>query len=84
MTSVELVKKIIDDSKTEFGITDAIVEHRIGTVTVGEAVMYVLVASEHRKESFQALVKIVDRVKHEVPIWKKEVTDKGAYWVENP
>jgi molybdopterin synthase catalytic subunit len=78
------MKKIIDDLKAKHGIIDAVVEHRTGTVQVGEEVMYVLVASKHRQEAFQALIELVDRVKHEVPIWKKEVTEKNSYWVENP
>jgi len=60
------------------------VEHRTGKVEVGEDVMYVLVASKHRKEAFQALTELVDRIKTETPIWKKEITEKGAHWVENP
>jgi len=80
----EVMKKIIEELKAKYNLIDAIVEHRVGTVQVGEDVMYVLIASKHRKEGFQALTEMVDRVKHEVPIWKKEVTEKGAYWVENP
>jgi molybdopterin synthase catalytic subunit len=56
----------------------------VGTVQVGEEVMYVLVASKHRREGRKALAELVDRIKHEVPIWKKEVTEKDTYWVENP
>ena len=80
----EKISKIIDELKSKYGIFDAVVEHKTGTVQVGEEVMFALVASKHRKEAFQALAELVDRVKHEVPIWKKEVTDKDAYWVENP
>ncbi len=80
----KMMEKIVRDAKDKHGITDAVVEHRTGTVPVGEDVMYVLVASKHREEGFRALAEIVERVKHEVPIWKKEVTEEGAYWVENP
>jgi len=79
----EAMKNIVLDAKTKHGIIDAVVEHRTGTVPVGEDVMHVLVAAKHRKEGFQALAEIVERVKHGVPIWKKEVTEEGAYWVEN-
>ena len=78
------IEKIIGDSKAKHGIIDAIVEHKVGPASVGEDVMYVLVSSKHRKEAFDALEEMVDRIKNEVPIWKKEVTDKEAYWVENP
>jgi molybdopterin synthase catalytic subunit len=77
------MKKIIDELKAKHGIIDAAVQHRTGTTKAGEEVMYALVASKHRKEAFQALEELVDRVKHEVPVWKKEVTEKKSYWVEN-
>lgn len=79
----QTIKKIIDEQKTKHGVIDAIVEHRVGSVQVGEEVMYVLVASKHRKEGRLALAEIVDQIKHEVPVWKKEVTEKNVYWVEN-
>jgi len=80
----ESMKKIIEEAKAKYGIIDAVIQHRLGAAKVGEDVMYVLVASRHRAEAFQALSKIVERVKHEVPIWKKEVTERKSYWVENP
>ena len=80
----QTIKTIVEEQKTKHGIIDAIVEHRVGTVQVGEEVMYVLVASKHRREGRKALAELVDRIKHEVPIWKKEVTEKETYWVENP
>jgi len=78
----ETLKEIIRDVKEKYGVIDAIVEHRLGSVSVGENIMYVIVASKHREEAFKALIELVDRIKHEVPIWKKEVTEKGAYWVK--
>lgn len=79
----ERMKKIIGELKAKHGIIDAVVQHRTGIAKVGEEVMYALVASKHRKEAFQALEELVNRVKHEVPVWKKEVTEKKSYWVEN-
>lgn len=81
--AVNSMKRIIEDAKEKHGIIDAVIQHRLGTVKVGEDVMYVIVASKHRAEAFRAVSEIVERVKHEVPIWKKEVTEKGSYWVEN-
>jgi len=81
--ALDRMKRIIEEAKAKYGIFDAVIQHRLGAVKVGEDVMYVLVASKHRTEAFQALSEIVERVKHEVPIWKKEVTEKKSYWVEN-
>ncbi len=79
----QIIEKIVYEQKTKHNLIDIIVEHRIGEVQVGEEVMYVLVASKRRKEGRAALAEIVDRIKIEVPIWKKEVTEKNIYWVEN-
>jgi len=81
--ALESMRTIIEETKAKYGIIDAIIQHRLGSVKVGEDVMYVLVASRHRAEAFEALSEIVERVKHEVPVWKKEVTEERSYWVEN-
>jgi len=80
----ETLEKIIEDLKVKYGIIDAIVEHKVGSAGVGEDTVYALVASKHREEGFKSIVELIERLKHEVPIWKKEVTDKGSQWVENP
>ena len=79
----KVLKQIILDLKKKYGIIDAVIEHKTGTAKVGEDVMYVLVASKHRREAFQALIEAVDRIKRETPIWKKEITEGSAHWVEN-
>ena len=57
--------------------------HRIGDLKVGEVSVAVAVSSEHRAEAFDAGRYAIDRIKTEVPIWKKEVTnDKGPMWAE--
>lgn len=73
----ESMRKIIEEAKAKYGIIDAIIQHRLGSLKVGEDIMYVLVASRHRVEAFKALFEIVDRVKNEVPLSKKEVTESG-------
>lgn len=79
----KVIGGMIEKSKAKHGIIDAIVEHRVGEARVGEEVMYVIVASKHRKEGFKALTELVDKIKHEAPIWKKEVTEEGEYWIED-
>ncbi|MBS7624664.1 MAG: molybdenum cofactor biosynthesis protein MoaE [Candidatus Bathyarchaeia archaeon] len=78
------LEKIIEDLKAKYGIIDAIVEHKVGSASVGEDTVYALVASKHREEGFKSIVELIERLKHETPIWKKEVTDKGSQWIENP
>lgn len=77
------LEKIISDLKDKYGIIDAIVEHKIGPAYVGEDTVYALIASRHREEGFKSLMELIERLKHEVPIWKKEVTERGSYWVKS-
>ena len=46
-----------------------------------EDAIYVIVSGRHRAEVFSAIPQIMDRVKKEVPIWKKEFTTTKEYWV---
>ena len=58
--------------------------HRVGRLEIGEISILVSVAAGHRREAFEACHHLVDRLKEEVPIWKKEVGPGGDYWVEGP
>jgi molybdopterin synthase catalytic subunit len=57
------------------GVRTLVVLHRTGRVRVGEAAIAVVVQAEHRREAFQVARTLVDRLKREVPIWKKEVLE---------
>jgi molybdopterin synthase catalytic subunit len=81
--ATKTLEKIISDLKGKYGIIDAIVEHKIGSASVGEDTVYALVASKHREEGFKSIIELIERLKREVPIWKKEVTDKGSQWIES-
>jgi molybdopterin synthase catalytic subunit len=59
------------------------VEHKIGSAEAGEDTVYAVVASKHRDEGFKSLIELIERLKHAVPIWKKEITEKGSRWIEN-
>lgn len=77
----KVLEDIVEDVKKKYGLIDAVAEHRLGEVMVGEDIMYVLVSSKHRDEAYKALIELVDRIKSEVPIWKKEHREKGAKWL---
>jgi len=63
------------------GIIEVSIHHVIDRLGVGEPSLLVAVLGKHRQEVFRTLAETVERVKKEVPIWKKEFTDKSAYWV---
>jgi molybdopterin synthase catalytic subunit len=85
----EILASICNDLKKKQGIVDVQIHHLLGEFSVGEDLVYVLVAGAHRRNVFSVLEEAVERYKKEAPIFKKEyITDeKGktrAYWVTEP
>ena len=63
-----------------FGISKVAMAHRIGQVKAGENIVSIHVASPHRKQAFQACEWLIDELKIQAPIWKKEVSEHGEKW----
>ncbi len=58
------------------------VSHRTGKLAVGDPAIVVAAASAHRAEAFAACRDVVERVKTELPIWKREILVDGSHtWV---
>jgi molybdopterin synthase catalytic subunit len=74
------VAEIVSDAFTRWPILSAVVEHRSGTVELGEASVAVAVACAHRSDAFAAARYIIDELKARAPIWKKEFWPGGAEW----
>jgi molybdopterin synthase catalytic subunit len=54
------------------------VSHRIGRLAVGETAVVVVVAAAHRGEAFDVCRELVETIKHELPIWKRQVEADGT------
>src|SRR4249920_3303841 len=80
--AVAETRKIIDEAANRWGLMGWAVSHRIGTLKPGEVAVVVAVSTRHRKESFEACQFIIDKLKENVPIFKKEVFEDGEEWVE--
>ena len=77
---------ICEDLKKREGIVDVQIHHFVGEFSVGEDLVYVVVAGAHRENVFGVLREAVERYKSEAPVFKKEhiIDEKGgkeAYWV---
>lgn len=73
---------ILDEAVGRFSVTGAQAVHRVGPVGIGERAIWVGVTAEHRQEAFMACRWIMDRIKQDVPIWKKEAYETGpSEWV---
>ena len=64
-----------------FGLLDARIVHRIGTVKGGDNIVFIATGAEHRAPALDACRWLIDELKERVPIWKKEVTPQGDSWV---
>ena len=71
---------IAETIKEEFGVSGIAISHRVGVVGPQENIVAIHVCSPHRKEAFLACSKIIDELKIQAPLWKKEVTESGAKW----
>jgi len=58
--------------------------HRVGRLEVGDIAVVIAVAAAHREDTFDACHYVIDRIKQIAPIWKREVGQDGALWVEGP
>jgi molybdopterin synthase catalytic subunit len=65
------MEMIADAARTDFGLEEVTLQHRIGFVAAGEASLFLRVASAHREAAFQASSWIVTELKKKVPIWKR-------------
>lgn len=78
----EELERICSELMEEKGILDVRIHHLLGEFGVGEDLVYVVIAAQHRRELFRALEKAVERYKREATIFKKELLSSGkGYWV---
>ena len=75
------MQRIADEIAREIpGVTLAAL-HRVGSLSVGDLAVVCAAGAVHRGEAFQACRALIDRIKHRVPIWKREHGADGPYWV---
>jgi MoaE-MoaD fusion protein len=68
----ERIRAIVAEAIERHGLCAAAAEHRIGTVPLSEPSVAVAVSAPHRGEAFAGAREIIDRIKAEAPIWKRE------------
>jgi molybdopterin synthase catalytic subunit len=73
--------RIIEDCIARHGLQAAAAEHRVGKVALGEPGVVVAASAAHREEAFAGAREIIDRIKANAPIWKRELEGDAARWV---
>jgi len=79
--AIREMTRLCDEIEAEIAGVRLAVEHRIGTLAIGDLAVVIAAAAPHRVEAFTACRAMIDRLKDRVPIWKKEFGDDGSTWV---
>jgi molybdopterin synthase catalytic subunit len=76
------MRRIAEKVAVEYPVRALAAVHRVGDLDVGDLAVVVAVACPHRAEAFDACRKLIDDLKHEVPIWKHQSFSDGTEeWV---
>lgn len=82
MAEAELAR-IVGEAEERFGVTSLVVEHRIGTLSLGEVSVAIAAAHAHRAQALDAVRHVIEEIKKRVPIWKLEhYADGSREWVD--
>lgn len=76
------IQRLAEDALKRHDLLDLLVIHRVGTIPAGEPIVLVAALSTHRAAAFAAVGELMDYLKTDAPIWKKEVGPDGARWIE--
>jgi molybdopterin synthase catalytic subunit len=80
----KMIGEILNEAIDKWILQSAIARHRVGKVGIGETAVVVITAAAHRSEAYAANRWIIDRIKHEAPIWKCEFfADGSREWGNN-
>lgn len=80
--ALKVGNRILSQAVELFPIEDASCVHRIGRLEIGQAAVWVGVTAAHRGDAFLACRYIIDEIKLQVPIWKRELySESEAEWI---
>ena len=82
MAEAELAR-IVAETEERFGVASLVVEHRTGTLALGDVSVGIAAAHAHRAEAHDAVRYVIEEIKKRVPIWKLEhYADGTREWVD--
>jgi len=76
----ERMAALREDLEARDGVLAVRLHHRTGVVEAGDDIVFVVVLAGHRREAFRTVEDGIDRLKEEVPLFKKEVTVEDEFW----
>ena len=75
-----VLNDIAEQALVQFGVSSVVIAHRTGSVGPGEPIVCIHVASPHRASGFEACSWLIDELKRQAPLWKKEIRADGEVW----
>jgi len=77
------IAKLVAEALRRWQITNVRVQHRLGRLLVGDVSVVIVVAAAHRAPALDSCHWLIDTLKAQVPIFKKELYEDGAEWVKD-
>jgi molybdopterin synthase catalytic subunit len=75
-------KRLAEAVFDRHGLIDLLVIHRVGAIAAGQAIVLVAALSEHRAPALAAVSELMDLLKTQAPIWKREIGPARGAWIE--
>jgi molybdopterin synthase catalytic subunit len=79
--AADRMRTIRSELEDRDGVFEVLMHHRTGVIREGEDIVFVVVLAGHREEAFRTVEDGINRLKDEVPIFKKESTTDEEFWI---
>lgn len=80
--AADLLREVAEKVAADHQVIALAAAHRVGPLAVGEAAVVVVASAAHRAQAFEACRALIDNLKEQVPIWKREGFQDGSHtWV---
>ena len=75
-----VLAELAEQTVGQFDVVSVVLAHRTGSVGPGEPIVCIHIGSAHRAEGFEACSWLIDELKRQAPLWKKEIRADGEVW----
>ena len=76
------MQKLVEQARERWSLGRVVMLHRVGEMHCADPIVFVGVTSAHRQAAFEAAQFMMDRLKRDIPFWKKEISNQREHWVE--
>ena len=84
-SAVDVLREIAASYAAEPNVGALAISHRVGRLAIGDVALVAAVSAMHRSEAFDICARLVDEVKHRLPVWKRQLFADGTEeWVNCP